>query len=290
VQRGPARRVHAEPLLDSAPAAHGRVPRAQRDAHRVAAAARARRRARRRITSKLEQYNDLALSADGKVIFVTVTFTGRIRRIALADEAEVTLAEGHTPVVAANEVAYIMPDNRRIALVSSDGGSPRVLAAFDHELLDSLAFGEGAIHATAFNGKEYEATRIPLASGVAEREAPAPWCLIMPAPKGGWRVALKCGGSEMHVFGPGEPLDPEKSRKLVVRAGSLAWDADGTSFVYHRSNAIHRYTVATGDDTKVVDHSPFLYGIAVSRDRQNVYTVGLVAQVRRQLITNFAER
>jgi hypothetical protein len=136
----------------------------------------------------------------------------------------------------------------------------------------------------------FEAWRIPIDSWIPAREAPAPWCLVVPAPRGGWRYAVPCGENKAFVFAPGEELDPAGPRVLEIHREAIAWDASGASLVHHDGAALRRYVVATGEDIKLFDQTPWLWGVTASPDGQTLYTTVLVAHVRRQLITNFADR
>jgi hypothetical protein len=131
---------------------------------------------------------------------------------------------------------------------------------------------------------------VPLAGGVAEREAPAPWTVVVPAPIGGWRAAFQ--GREAHLLPPGAALDDPAA--IVLRdVGEIAWDRDGASVVYAADGNMHRLRVADGKDVLLfgVRSDPFgAQWLAVSPDGDSIYYVSSFGTMYAKLITNFGDR
>jgi hypothetical protein len=140
-----------------------------------------------------------------------------------------------------------------------------------------------------------EAWRAPLSGGASEREAPAPWGLIMPAPSGDWRAAIALDGADrsIHFWPPGTSLDQPAARVLRAHGpGSVHWDASGQAFVYAQGSKIHRFVLSSGEDHVLLDtgvkHA--VHSLAVSPDGNIIFLPEQVAHTRRKLITNFGER
>jgi hypothetical protein len=124
-----------------------------------------------------------------------------------------------------------------------------------------------------------------------ERELPAPWSELSPAPRGGWRALLRrAGRAHYHVrfLPPGAaPDDPTLREVDAHRWGG--WSPDGSGWLYGQRDGVHLIDVASGAD-RLLSSESFTYGAALSADGQTLYTTHDEARVRRELITNFDER
>src|SRR5262249_35202915 len=153
---------------------------------------------------------------------------------------------------------------------------------------------DGTVHRSRRVGEARQAWRLA-PGGRVEREAPAPWSEIVPAPAGGWRAALvgEAGGATaIHLYPPHAALDdaPAHVVRARARSGSLAWDRSGRSLVYFDGEAIRRFDLATGEDVLVV-RAPLAIGVvAPSPDGSLIYTNDLVSHVRRHMIVNYGAR
>ena len=115
---------------------------------------------------------------------------------------------------------------------------------------------------------------------------------MIPAPRGGWRAVVSSsreGAWRARMLAPGAPIDDPGAREIVA-GGQGTWTPDGLSFLYLRVGSIHRLWVETGEDRAISDVHSGTISLAVSNDGTTLFTVRIIGQVRRQLITNFADR
>jgi hypothetical protein len=129
---------------------------------------------------------------------------------------------------------------------------------------------------------------LPLDGGHAEREAPAPWCFVRPAPTGGWTAWIRCAPRTAVLVPPGGVADPSAAGFSIVGSGDL--DAAGTMFVYRDQERVYRIDLASGVSTALFRIASDNVDVAVSPDGQTVYTAEKVGRVRRMRIDNFGER
>ncbi len=210
--------------------------------------------ARRVLTSVAEATDKLAVAPDGRDLVAAVRRGGadHVVIVPTVGGEERTLAEGQTPsfTPAGTEVVYVVPGTPiRVYAIARVGGAPRLVGELPGQAADLNVGPDGTIHVALFATGGLEAWRIPLSGGAAEREAPAPWFEIVPAPTGGWRSAFvqeRGRWFSAHLFAPGARLEDPAAR--TIRARSLAWDWDGTSVVYYADAEVHRLDLATGTD------------------------------------------
>jgi len=205
---------------------------------------------------------------------------------------ERTLAEGEKAAFTLDGAEVIFSQGPRVLAIPRDGGAPRLLAELPGAISDLKIGPDRTIHLSLRVADDQQAWRIAGGNGAVERDAPAPWTEIVPAPAGGWRAALvgEPGGVvAAHLFPPGAGLDDPPAHVVRARArpGSLAWDWSGRSVVYFDGQAMHRFDIATGADVVVVRPAQALGLVAPSPDEELIYTNDLVSHVRRQLIVNY---
>ena len=252
--------------------------------------------ARRRLTSVAEETEALAVASDGRDLVAAVRRGGadHVVIVPTGGGEERTLAEGQTPrfTLDGTEVVYVVPGTpTRISAIARAGAASRRVGELSGQVADLNVGPDGSIHVALLGAGGLEAWRIPLSGGPGEREAPAPWSEVVPAPTGGWRAALvhEVGPwFSAHLFAPGARLEDPAAR--TIRARSAAWDWDGASVVYYDGVEVHRLDLATGTDAAIAKPVGDGRSLAVSPDRQTVFLSEYVSHVRRQLITNYGER
>jgi dipeptidyl aminopeptidase/acylaminoacyl peptidase len=251
----------------------------------------------RRIAPTLDDVATIEVTPDGREVVASVRSQGgrRIVAVPLAGGDERLISDGATPALTADgrEVAWSVEEGARTRLLAGpvDGKTrPREVATIDGRVTAMHAGADGLLHVTRALAGGPEAWKVPLAGGAPSREAPPPIAEVVPAPKGGYRIALAGRGTTVdaaHVVAPGKPLDDPAARILSVRL--VAWAADGASFLYWDGTALHRFTAATGQD-QPLGAAKDLEGLALAPDGKSVYFSAAVGHVRRRLIDNFAER
>ncbi len=253
--------------------------------------------ARRRIAPTLDDVATLAAAPDGSELVASVRGSGgrEIAAVPLGDGDRRKIADGDTPALTpdGDTVAWSVADGgaTRLYAAPRTGGAPREIATVPGRVLDLRAAADGTLHLSRTGDQGLEAWRVPLAGGAPEREAPAPFALVVPAPRGGWRVAVAASAGTVRtgvVVPPGRPLALDPSLR-TVELRLVAWDASGASFVYWDGAALHRFTVGTGED-RPLGAEKDLEGLAVSPDGATLYVSSAVGHVRRHLVDNFADR
>jgi hypothetical protein len=172
------------------------------------------------------------------------------------------------------------------------GGASRLVTEVDGTVMNARAGPDGKIHMTIERGQGGEAWSAPLAGGSAERELPAPWVALYPAPRGGWRMVMQGAkdGWRARFLAPGAPLEDPAARELTFDI-SGRWAPDGLSFLYRKGATLRRFDVETGEDRTVLEHMEIpVMTFAISPDGNTLYTVHYVGRTRREVITNFADR
>ncbi len=261
----------------------------------------------RRLTSRYEILSALQMTPDGQEI---IAAAGRgkdvfIVAIDTRQGAERTLVEGRTPAVSPDgrEIFYSVAGSpTRVLAVPRTGGTPRPVTEVSQPIQHLGAGADGLLHMWVIGDKGFEAWSAPLSGGASEREAPAPWAWIVPAPAGGWRLALTIDGSvdsdgvvrvTRHFWPPGAALDDRPARVRVSDGpGWGVWDADGQSLVYVDGSKVGRFFPASGEDVVLFDKGPNIMwrNVAVSPNGNTIYLLEWVSRTRRKLITNFGDR
>ena len=99
-----------------------------------------------------------------------------------------TLVDGETPAFTLDgaEILYSVPG--RILAMPGRGGAPREVTRVSGKVLDVRVGPDRRIHFMVVGGQGPEAWSAPVAGGSSERELPAPWTEVVPAPRGDWRA------------------------------------------------------------------------------------------------------
>jgi dipeptidyl aminopeptidase/acylaminoacyl peptidase len=248
----------------------------------------------RRVTTLRSVLAYPSVMADGSLVVMAWRFSGAptIARVPPGGGEAITIAEGSTPSVAGDEILYTA--GRKVLAWSSAGRPPRLLTELPPgEPINLFAGSDGRAHITLETGGGWEAWTAPLAGGSAQRELPAPWSALHPAPRGGWRVAIELQGrapirNRCRFLRPGAEIDDPGARE-VAASDTGAWMPDGRSWIYPRDGVVHRYWVESGED-RVIATSGDVWEVALSPDGVTLYTKQSVGAVRRELVTNFANR
>ncbi len=162
-----------------------------------------------------------------------------------------------------------------------DGRSRKVRDLPDGFLAD---VGERYVHLATYDG----AVRLSLDGGAPEPEAPKPWNGVLEAPHGGWRLAVRWDKNPAFaLFAPGSPLDgkPELTLESYPR-----FTEDGRAVLYRHASKILRRELATGRETVVVAEPGDVGLVVASPDDKTLFYTEVEQYVRRQVMTNFADR
>jgi hypothetical protein len=125
------------------------------------------------------------------------------------------------------------------------------------------------------------------ATSAPTREIAPPSCAVTPAPSGGWTVVADCDAANtVRLVPPGMRLDDRSAAHFFARG--LDWFADGKSLLYWDGRQLRRHSV-DGDDRALLDRN-FTYGLAVAPDGKTAFLSFASSHVRRELLTNFADR
>jgi serine/threonine protein kinase len=242
----------------------------------------------------------LAATPDGTEVIATDRASG-------ADEiVAIRIADGAIRRIGDGSVAAITPDGRlivraiagsptRIVAVPRDGsGEPLLLGEVDARVVALRVGPDAIVHLALDRSGSFESWRLPLAGGPVERDAPAPWCFVFPAPTGGWTAWIRYQGMGIEIVGfvvlvpPGGIADPAAPGATIHGIGEF--DAAGKVYVHQSENRVVRVDLATGTETPLFVSDTESIDLAVSPDGQIVYTAETVGQVRRERIVNFAKR
>lgn len=246
---------------------------------------------RRKISSSKADLQHLRLTPDGREVVAEAASDGGDRIVAFAVDSgeDRVIAEGTDPAITLDGAEVVYVAGSTILAVPRAGGAPRTIAEIDGKVAALEVGGDDRIHFGLTRGGTREAWRVPLAGGAPEREAPAPWCQVVPAPAGGWTYALRCASTvmrEVHLFAPGAGLDDAPARTLW--ASKVAWEASGASLVAYDLEVVRRVEVASGATTELLE-LPIATSVALAPDG-TIYSAEIVSHVTRHLITNFGDR
>jgi serine/threonine protein kinase len=247
----------------------------------------------RRVTMRLDLINRLAITPDGRTAITSSERDGQslITAVPLdGSQSERVLGAGSQSTLSPDGriVFYVVQSHGTTQLVATpvSGGFPRILAEVPFPVKYLASGGDGWLHLTLVTPKSAEAWRAPMTGGAAEREAPAPWMLVLPAPHGSWRLARRTR-DELQLFAPGAPLDHPTAE---LSAGPFAWSQDGASFLFMAiDGTVWRYSIPTGRKQPLFRGTD-IDEVALSPDNQTAYFTEWTGQSRRQVITNFDKR
>jgi dipeptidyl aminopeptidase/acylaminoacyl peptidase len=240
---------------------------------------------------------DPQVTPDGAAVVAT-DFWPLVSRVVV-----VGIGDGEVRVLGPGVTAAVRPSGDEVVIASAGvpaavsvvplaGGAARRIATLDGRVRKLRAGPDGVVHAMIDRGEVREAWRIT-ADGRAEREAPAPWCFVHPAPLGGWTVWLRCvDGAPIEgvAAAPGTPQPAVDAAGFRMQSQFFTggeFDATGTAYYAYDQPQVVRIDLATG--AKTTPYSVAAYGMTVAPD-DTIYLTEAVGAARRNLITNFASR
>jgi hypothetical protein len=246
--------------------------------------------ARRKVTAMGgEGLTDFHVTPDGRQIIATAERDEGfvIVSVSTGDGEEKTLVPGRLGALTPDgrELVYTVPG--RVLARPLEGGADRTVAMVARHVGGIEVGPDATVYLGLAGDGGHEVWQVPLAGGELTRALPAPWAWIVPAPRGGWRIAFD-GDGAAHVLPPGAPVDDPAAR-VLRRLSEAVWSRDGASVVYVAGDKAHRLEVATGRDDTLFDVVLF-GGLAVSPDGGTVYTGEWYWPRHIELITNLAER
>jgi Tol biopolymer transport system component len=245
----------------------------------------------RKLTTAPWNLLGLRATLDGRAIIAQARPRGSARNLVVSVPVEggdpVVLAEGATPGITVDgaEVLYTVDDGRRVMAIPRAGGAPRQVTEVPGPIRSLHAGPDGRVHLAVARAEANEAWSAPLAGGVAERELPAPWTLVVPAPAGRWRAVSN--GRRIRLLAPGMAVDDPAARELGPRG---TWTSDGGSWLELQPPGTAVWHRMEGGEARVVVLDGDVLELAPSPDGKTIYTNELVSHIRRELITNFADR
>jgi dipeptidyl aminopeptidase/acylaminoacyl peptidase len=250
--------------------------------------------ARQKLSARVQQLVNLRPTPDGRAIIagaIPPSLRAQIVSIPLDGGTQTTLVDGETPALTVDgaEVVFSVTGTGEVRAVPRVGGAARPITTLPGSIRAIHVGDDGKVHVTIAMPTGSEAWVAPLAGGAAERELPSPWTALVPAAHGGWRalLAARGGGYRVRFLAPGAPFDDPAARELSAR-GRWAFSADGTTWIFNRDGHLFGLDLRTGAE-RLVAETADNFGVALSPDGKTLYTSNELGQVRRELITNFAE-
>jgi dipeptidyl aminopeptidase/acylaminoacyl peptidase len=223
---------------------------------------------------------------DGREVIAAMTRAGRTLVVSypVGGGEEHVLGEGGTPALSPDGATVywvtVTEGRSRVVAAPRAGGPSRSIGELPGRVVEMVAARDG-LHARLQTASASEAWRIR-PGGPAERAAPAPNVLVLPDPTGPRRAEISRSPSGRYVVRivDGGP---------TLECDQMTWVGDG-SFVCSRGGEVHRIDRAGHDRLWLHVDDLVLNGISVSPSGDRLYYVGTVGRVRRQVITNFADR
>jgi hypothetical protein len=256
----------------------------------------------RRFTLQLQDFVHPAMTPDGTEVIATTREHDRgvIVALPVGGGAMRRLGPGFWPTVTPDgrEIVFQQdgaPGVRRILAMPRSGGEPRLIAEVKGLVPKILVGWDGQVHFAVGSSTGFIAARAPLSGGPMIEEAAAgyPYVDVLP---GGWRLTVgrrQAGPREpatVRVIAPGDAIDAPATRAFDCLLFDLS--PDGKYVLCWDGRQAHRRTIATGEDVLLgdVDDLAGRETMALAPDGTTLYVSRQVGQVRRQLITNFADR
>lgn len=242
----------------------------------------------RRITAAMEGIAALSPTHDGREIIAAAERSGvrAIVAIPLDGGPERDLARGNAPTVSEDDREVFFAADEQLWAVPRSGGRARLVAKLPGTLMRQTA-STGALHLSIATPAGAQAWRVSPAGAQSEREAPDPWVHVDPAARGGWRAATLGQYPQFmtYLIPPGAALE-KRGSSFENRAA--VWDAAGRSMVYLAGDEIRRRFVDGRDERLLTIR--LCMDMAPSGDGQTIYFSRALSHVRRQIITNWADR
>jgi tRNA A-37 threonylcarbamoyl transferase component Bud32 len=256
----------------------------------------------RRVTLQLQDFEHPAITPDGTELIATTSEhdTPVIVALPVGGGAMRRLGPGFGATVTPDgrEIVFqkeSSPGVRRILAMPRAGGEPRLIAEVQGLVPKVLVGWDGYVYFMVGKGTGAVAARAPLSGGPMMEEAATAYPFVDVLP-GGWRVTFgsRRGGprepAAVRIIAPGDKVDAPATRSF----DALWFDVspDGKYVLCWDGRQVHRRAVATGDDLLLgeVDDLADRETMALAPDGTTLYVSRPVGQVRRQLITNFADR
>jgi hypothetical protein len=252
---------------------------------------------RRWLTRALEDVDTVVPTRDGKELIVGVIqgHGHRIVSYALPSGDERIITEGHAPALSADERELVFARREgaitKILAMPRDGGPERLVATLP-ETVRALAVGADGIVDISLGRawNEFGVRAVPLGGGTPARELDVPWGLVLA--NGDDRLGVRFDEKHQVAFLRHGKQPWSQARELpIALRDSISWYPDGHALVYWTGADVHRYDLASGRDSTLVESLIVRgLGLSASADGTTVYAVDSYSHVRRALITNYWQR
>src|SRR5262249_38739671 len=138
-----------------------------------------------------------------------------------------SIVDGENPVLTADgrEILYSLTGGETVMAVPVAGGRSRTVTHVPGMVRYMRVGPAHRVYMMVARSQTWEAWGAPVAGGVAERELPAPWTFLYPAPSNGWRAAIAWLPGHFYrvrLLSPGAALDDSSQHEISSR-GSFAW-------------------------------------------------------------------
>src|SRR5262249_9632528 len=144
-----------------------------------------------------ENLSHISVTPDGRAIIAQRAQPSsqlQVVRIPVDGGDPLVLVDGATPNLTPDGSEVVYTVGGRVLAVPIAGGTPRTVREVPAPEINILRTGDDhRVHMMAVLPRGFEAWSAPIGGGAAAREVPAPWSMVDPAPRSGWRALIALG-------------------------------------------------------------------------------------------------